>query len=147
MLGEGRACRSPALATGNGRSWVSGGAPGHVGEAAQRVQPGARACRTPSRSPPGPRAARSALPPRVSMFQEAAHSGGRILKSPPVSAGRGGWAVCNRSHGTPCPGPRRRASKAGAFPDPPCPRVCLADARGCGAASPEASPVVPEADS
>lgn len=90
MLGEGRACRSPALATGNGRSWVSGGAPGHVGEAAQRVQPGARACRTPSRSPPGPRAARSALPPRVSMFQEAAHSGGRILKSPPVSAGARG---------------------------------------------------------
>lgn len=147
MLGGGRACRSPALAAGNSRSWVSGGAPGHVGEAAQLVQPGARACRTPSRSPPGPRSARSALPPRVSIFQEAARSGGRILKSLPVSARARRRAVCNRSGGTPRPGPRRRASKTGAFPDPPCPRVCLADARGCGAASPEASPVVPEVDS
>lgn len=48
-----------------------------------------RACRTLSRSLPGPRVACSALPPRVRTFQEAARSGGRIPESPPVSAGAG----------------------------------------------------------
>lgn len=42
MLGEGRARLSPALAAGNGSTWLSRRAPGHVGKAAQRVQPGAR---------------------------------------------------------------------------------------------------------
>ena len=148
MLGEGRARLSPALAAGNGSTWLSRRAPGHVGKAAQRVQPGARV-QNPQPFPTG--APGHALgSPAAGAYVSG--SGAFRRPHPQVPAGgrrlrSGGERSATGPQGTPRPGPRGRASKAGAFPDPPCPGVCLAGARGCGAASPEASPVVPEADS
>ena len=123
------------------------GCPGAFKRSCSTGPTGRARVQNPQQVPTGARGRALRPPAPVSMFQEAARSGVRILKSPPVSSRAAGRAVCNRSRGTPRPGPRRRASKAGAFPDPPCHRVCRADARGCGAASPEANPVVPEADS
>ena len=108
MLGEGRARLSPALAAGNGSTWLSRRAPGHVGKAAQRVQPGARV-QNPQPFPTG--APGHALgSPAAGAYVSG--SGAFRRPHPQVPARerrlRSGGAVCNRSPGHPSP----RASPA-----------------------------------